>query len=297
MTPVDYSWGQESRAKKNKEAAVLVRAMAILAALTIFAAEGQGPSEQRLDALMHKSGIWNQVVGLSAAIVGNVDKRRKESADKLTREQSERITIALGNAYSPEVLRSRIRASLAKRISAADVDAALRWLESDLGRKLTLLEEASTDASAGSSRGPAAQRLYSILSTDRRDRLERFARAKHSGERVAAMVEGMTLASAEAFAAARGQDIPSVLDPLKRKFESDRPALVKRIYESTMLSDSYIFRTVSDSELDQYIQFLESPAGKRYDEALANALIGTLVASSGEAGRAIIKATDAKRGT
>jgi hypothetical protein len=275
----------------------LKQAIALFAALTLFAAAAaaQTPSDRKLDDLMHKSGLWNQLGSLAEGLAARFDQKdANASGDKLTPEQAARVRSAMHKAYTADVMRTRVRASLAKHISVAATDSALLWLESDVGRMFTRLEEADSAAPIGTSQGPAAQRLYSVLSTERRDRIEHFSRSKGAGDRSATLVIGMTLAMAQVFTAAK-QDDPSGLEQLKRKLEADRPALAKRGFDRAVLGDSYVYRTVSDADLDRYIQFNESPGGKRYNDAMTVALIDALVASAGDAARYAVQASDAAK--
>jgi hypothetical protein len=43
---------------------------------------------------------------------------------------------------------------------------------------------------------------------------------------------------------------------------------------------AYVYREVSDADLDDYVRFCASPLGQRYSEALAAALVGALTRAS-----------------
>src|SRR5262252_835248 len=99
-----------------------------------FATAAGAPADRKVDELMHKSGVWDQIAGISAGLPSAV------TSDQITPEQASRLKAALGAGFASDVMRSRVRASLAKSIAVSDVDAALNWFDSDSGRTFTKLE-------------------------------------------------------------------------------------------------------------------------------------------------------------
>ena len=262
--------------------------LGLLAASMILAlaAAGQAPSPAKMDELMHRSGVWDQATGLSANLIAP-----GKDEDKLDPALQARARAARQAGYSADILRTRMRAYLAKHLAAPDVDAALHWLDGDVGRTMTRLEiEESNSKPADAA---AAQRLFAVISDNRRGRVERMTKYYGSGEAGVKTRIDVALASAQVFATASGKS--SEYDELKRKLESERPAMVQRAYEQALVNYNYLYRSLSLGELDRYLEFAESPAGQRYGAAMRGAIHDALVAGSTDVAQYIVKTKDSPK--
>lgn len=261
-----------------------MRARALIVAATLLwsaLAAAVPATPAAIDLLMHKSGIWQQLAAMSAQFEQGVDQGTTQQGI-----QDERITASLREAYkvacSPDRLRSALAKTLAADLSAEEVDAALAWLGTDLGARITRLEEEA------SSRAPPerALELVAALPAERRELYLRLARAIHAGEVGAATLINMS------YGLARGIRIaaPGTQDPeeIREALQANRPRIVTMIRQQFLGAAVVTYATLSDAEVERYVAFVESPAGRRYQAATASALDRALTDASVEAGRLLM---------
>jgi hypothetical protein len=234
---------------------------------------------------MHKSGAWSQLETATTALLapGRYDDRLN-SAQRVTFKTARQMN------FSADVMRDRYRAALAKRLTAADVDAALRWFDGEPGRTLVRLEGEYVKSGGGNAHDKDAKRLVSVLGSDRKERLERIDRASGSPERSVKFLLDISLAAAQIGEAVTGQHAES--EAIKRKFATERMSLVQQSEQASLARNAFIYRSVSVESLDKYIGYLESPAGKRCTDASYDALAESIVNGTTEAAKYILSHKD-----
>lgn len=233
-----------------------------------------------IDELMRKSGLWEQLASIS-----NEFQKSLGAGAVQQRVQDPHAAAALHRAftvaYGADRLRPSVAAVLASKLSADDAQAALEWLGTDLGKRITLLEETS---SVGVPPERAAE-LAAALPPERRALYAQLSRALHAGDVGATIVINVAYGLARGIRIAvpelRMQDPEQVRDALEAK----RPRLVAMLEEQTIASNSVTYATLSDAELKRYVAFAETPAGQRYHAATWIALDAALSEAALDAGR------------
>jgi hypothetical protein len=112
---------------------------------------GTPPAGEPLDELIQRSGLDAQLTHFEAAMQRGITEAHATQR-KLASEDVSRLRKAVAGAYSASSLRPVLRAELAKTLSAAEIAAALAWLDSPTGRKLTALEEKAPGPGAATAR-------------------------------------------------------------------------------------------------------------------------------------------------
>lgn len=138
-----------------------------LSLLVSSAAQAQAPpGEAALDELMHQSGLWTQLPQFEATVregfaaeLGKLHQRNDEVAEKVRK--------AVAAAYSGDRLRATVRRELGARLSAEDVAAVLAWLGTDLGVRITALEERAGEPEQEALRKEAEEKLLAETPAER----------------------------------------------------------------------------------------------------------------------------------
>jgi len=224
-----------------------------------------------------------------------------ESLDETAERQGEAnaqsiasLRRAFESSYSADRLRPAVARKLAASVSAADVDAALAWLRTDLGVRITDLEvEYSTPARARKRIGQADGLVRGIPEA-RRAQYDRLSHAIHAAEVSATLIIEISKG------VARGLDMvdpggPSreSLDRLSDALEAQRPRIVAAMEEQNMAFFAEAYATLSDDELERYIVFAESRPGARVQAAMSTALNEAMTDAAVEAGRSAASARSA----
>jgi hypothetical protein len=181
---------------------------------------------------------------------------------------------ALSQAFGRDALAATVGQALMRTVEPHDVGPLLAWLRSPLSRKITELQAALTN--------PARQHEYRTFVTKLPDARPPAARLAliHRLERERQVTEfQLELAGAARASVARvlaplqastGR-VPGVEDTDDTRPRGEDGA---RFHAVTLMLFAY--RNLTDGELDEYVRFSESPAGRRsltiYEESLREAV-------------------------
>ena len=270
--------GDTAACQKSEKRGAMRTVAAALSLSCILAVGGSpasaqpGVSAATAHRLMVRSGLSVQLRGLSAQMEADIARNRGKVDEKLIGA----LLDASKLAFRPETLETDVAARLEKKMSVAQMNDALAWLESPAGRRVTRAEEAGSGVFdelgfAGSVRGLGEHRLAE-------------ARARMLSSLVTvtdAPESALATQQAIALGVAIGMDS---LEPKERRLGE---ALVRERVEQMLPAEkvkaalaqqmpmlyAYLYREVSDADLAAYLGFLESPAGKRYESAMTAAFV------------------------
>ena len=116
----------------------------IIAALTVPFIHIAAPTAE---ALVKASGLADQLPSIAPSVATGLTTN-PGFASNLSEEQLQIVLHAFSNAYAPTRLAADIAAELPAGLKQDAGQEALNWFESDLGRKITALEDASSKAAA-----------------------------------------------------------------------------------------------------------------------------------------------------
>ena len=239
-----------------------------------------------LDALIQRSGLDAQLTHFEAAMQRGITTAHATQRT-LASEDVERLRKAVASAYSAQSLRPVLRAELAKTLSRAEIAAALAWLDSPTGRKLTALEEkaATPEAqlrleAAASGTGPAVAPARARILHD----LIRATRADEVGaslliETAAGVTEGAALFSPG--------DPSAAVEAARRELEARRGEVVAAMHAQSFIAFALVYAEASDAELAALLAFARSPAGAHYHDATSRAFERTLAQAAKRLGGAL----------
>jgi len=249
-------------------------------------------SQEALDTaqrLVVRSGLAVQLRGFVGQTKSQLAARRGKTSDELALKLVE----AAEEAYRPEALQDEIARDVARRLQVKDMKVALAWLDTDIGRRITLAEEAASsadDAAVGKfmqglkDRKPTAARVSLITAIIEASDAEDLA------------VRGL---QAIALGVALGMDstLPNErrlgLARIEKRVKAELPKeKLKQELRAAMLSTSlYAYRELPDEDLRPYVAFLRSAAGKRYSDQMTEAFMGAVVRASVRLGQLVDQKT------
>jgi Uncharacterized protein conserved in bacteria (DUF2059) len=232
-----------------------------------------------LDALLERSGLGVQLESLSAVVRVQFQPagRRLSGQDRLT------IDRIVSERFAADALYARIRREFAQNLDAAKLTTALAWYNSPLGNRIIGLELAALVYNGGSeavadleSNRPLPRRLALIQRLD-------------AGRGTSETTLDMTVAIVRSLTRAFQHSLPAVarLSPaqLDEELTRARNRTLEQFRDACLVSMIFAYRTLSDHELDQYVQFVESEAGQWY-MGMKNSTLLTAVEVASEAAAA-----------
>lgn len=264
-----------------------IRFVAVILAVFVGTAFAQ---ERRIDELMRKSGLWDHMGQVLAhtragAEQAKADAKARGGQGELTDQQFGRLIVGMSVAFAPDKLRTAVRSEMLKEMSAADEAEVLRWLSTDLGVRITRLEEERDDAERYRKMEAAIPEFMKSLPKERLRLCERLAESIGSGEAAARMMINITMAVVYGIAMTSPQGDPGALKFIRDKLEADRPKMAEAMQQHAIGVFAYTYQSLGDAELGRYVAFAESEVGRRYHAATIKAVDKAMLQASLELGR------------
>jgi len=225
--------------------------------------------------LMQSSGLAVQLRGLPAQMEADF----KQGGALLDQKLMEALLAAAKTSFQPEALEADITARVAKKLTIADMNAALAWLESSAGQRITRAEEVgSTEFDANRYAKYVESLRVKRLSDQRGQMLAAVVTATNGTEAALATQEAIALGVAV------GMD---TLQPAERRVgEATLRMRVRQAVRSETARSAiaeqlpplyaYFYKDVADADLAAYVRFLGTTAGKRYQQAMTDAYLESL---------------------
>ena len=255
--------------------------VAILLLVVGIVAAASGSAEvvaTDVSRLMAASGVAAQMQAVPEIVLDQVES--SAAFGRLSQFDRRRLREAVLASHRADRLVESVQRSLERDLDAHEVDTVLGWLESPLGRRITALEVAVTtvEAARGGFRGGAA--LQPSMSQERRALLNRFSQAVRGLE--FGVEHGMAYASTVLRTLTLLVDQKALSAERARRFlEGQRPQIKARAREMLANQFALTYQDLSDAQLAEYVEFAETPAAKRYQEAVGKA-VGESLVQAGE---------------
>jgi hypothetical protein len=242
------------------------------------------PAAEPIDVLIQRSGLEAQLVHFEAAMQRGITSAH-QSQPGLPPEQLSRC--GPWPAYAPSSLRPALRAALAKALSRAEITAALAWLDSPTGRKLTALEEDAATPAAQQRLEAAARRGIPPLAAERAETLHGLVEATRADQAAASILIETAIGINEGFALFGPEGSDTSVVTLRREMESERAELVAELHEQSFVAFALVYAEATDAELAALLRFSRSPAGARYHDVTSRAFASTLAQAARRLGGAL----------
>lgn len=170
----------------------------------------------------------------------------------------------MATAFDADRIQARARDLIRARLGPEDVEQVARWYSSPLGKRIRELERKS-----GKPETYAAKQgnLATLVGAERLKRFERVEAAVQGAEAILSWLKhaGTAIQRTRSLVS-RGVDLP--LPPVTEQIAQMRP----KIRRMSILTSADNLRDLTIEELDQYVSFVESPSGRRWYQAMWDAL-------------------------
>ncbi len=272
----------------------LLRALPLVLAmlLCVAAAHAASPHAARIDRLMEASGINHSIGQVLPGILGGLDETRQPMPAQVRAALRDAAMQSFRSAPMLETFRARLGT-----LSAAQVDDALRWLDTPLGRRITALENAAAEPGAAAKIEAYVQSLQTKPAPAGRVRLiEDLNRATGAQDVMNDIMEAILLGSALGVNAAQPRERQVPAEALRKQIKSGMPEVQRQTEQFVMSSMLYTYRPLADSDIETYIRFARSPSGAAYQRIGTAGLRDALLAAVARFMNAIPKAMERSKG-
>jgi hypothetical protein len=241
---------------------------------------GEGKADQELvRTLMQKSGLNKQIDQIPLMMqAGIAQADQNQPSRKMTPEEMSDLNRMVAEAFDAKAMNASVQKHIRSNLAKNDIRAALAWLSSPLGEKITRLEEdASTPAAYTEMQAMADTLTKNTARAAQLKKLDTAVKATESGVRVALNIQ-MSLLTA--MSSVLPKDKRPSAGEIKDQVNKNGAQMRSTAEQETLLSFLYAYRTLTDAEIDQYIAFAESKSGKKYHAATSKGVSDAMVQAS-----------------
>lgn len=256
-------------------AAVATSLLLPLAPPTAGASDATGRDAMKV--LYDLSGLASQVDS-TADLVNQGLAQQRGRIDAATLDGAER---ALRRAYAAATLEEAVLADLAGRYDERKAEGVRAWLRSPLGGRIARLE-----AESATTEGARAMEEFAVAlqqTPPRPERLaleQRFEEAMGSTESMVELTLATSLGIAIAMDAALPPERRSGSEKLRAGVAERRRELRAMLRPVSLVGFLFTYRELSDAEIESYVAFAETDAGRWYVQAMKGALVEAIDAAS-----------------
>ena len=257
---------------------LLSRAALAATAILSVPATAQTPLELA-ERLYERAAIAAQLAPIPAQFAQGLEPYRGKMPDEVI------AALVKGGekSFAEEALRGGIVADIARKMKPDDIVKTLDWLDSLVGRRVTLAEAgAAADIGTDAMRAWLGSEQGKARRPERDKALAELIRTTRAVEIGAGFIEAVSLGIAVGMDATQPVEKRIGIAGLRARLRQAMPPERLRADVAAMLPPiyAYVYREVSDADLAAYVKFSASPLGSRYSEAVAGALVRALARAS-----------------
>ncbi len=275
----------------------LLRLTATLLTLALLASPAHAQSKDALDLasrLFERCGLAVQLEPLAGQFEQGVGQNRGKIPDEVLAALADAGKIS----YAVPALRAQIVPLFARKLKAEDMKRVLAWLDSPVGRRVTLAEESASGHMTDESLQAFLEREKAKPSSARRVKLlADLAKATNAAEVGASFIEAMSLGVAVGMDATQPVEKRIGVAGLRKRLRAAMPPdkLRAEMNASIPTMNAFTYREIGDADLAAYVTFNTSPLGKRYNQAVTETLAEALTAASVRVGELVQSAPEKER--
>jgi hypothetical protein len=267
------------------------RSVAVLALLAAHGLAAAAIDAVTARDVVRKSGLRTQLASVGAQMRAGMDAGAQDGKARLDPAQRQLLGACAQAAFAVDRMRATAVDAVAGALSPADLPPLMAWYDSDIGRKVTAIEEA-----AAALTGDPRERLriggekLAAASAARQASLHAVLDNTHGAQRMVDMMIEVTLAVQQGVASVAPEAAGPPAGEMRAVLEQQRPQLTARYAQVLLQLFAFDYAALSDDELRRYADSLGSPAGSSFSDAAIRAVVRALQGGSVQLGRCIQEA-------
>lgn len=251
-----------------------------------FSYAQQGKIDALVKEVLEISGAKKQIQQIPEMVKSHMAQRQGETDPKVY----ETIRKIMIESYQADALYQAVAESLQKKFDAQSLSAVLQWHRSPLSRKITQLEVQSSSPKALQEMQQFAAQLQNKPPAQGRLALvQKLDQLTGSSELSIEMALTSFRAMAKAFDPVLPQEKRLKPGQLEEIGNTMRRQLEVPLKNQTLIVFLFTYRSLPDSELKQYVDFVESDPGRWFHKVMNESFLYAMTAAAERASKEIIK--------
>ncbi|MGH7166152.1 MAG: hypothetical protein ACREIS_11575 [Nitrospiraceae bacterium] len=257
-------------------------------ALLALPAMAESPQKEALTKeLVKLSGLEYQLRQLPLVTMSQL----AEQQGKVPEPMYKAFQRVFRDAYNTERLQRQVSKQVEKNLDMETMRKVLEWLQTELGKKITGLEEAASTPQGVQQAQVFAKQLQAAPPVPKRvDLVRRLNIAADTTELNLNIAQSTAIAVATAMDAVEPRDRRLGPDRVRIQVERQRPQMRQAYDQMGIVQSLYMYQPLSDGELERYVDFAESQLGREYHNVVTRAFEEALLDATTSMGKALAEA-------
>lgn len=252
-------------------------ASVLLPLLPLRADENNATAREAMRELYELSRLAAQAASTAELVSQGLAQQR----GRIAPENLDAVLRSVRRAYDAGALEKAVLASLEARYDARYAPTARTWLQSPRGGRITRLEANSSTAEAAHALQEFALALQETPpSPERLAAAQRLDAALKTTEFTVELAIATSLGIAIALDATLPAERRSDHEEMRARIESRREKFRSVFRPMSVVSFLYTYRDLSQEEIDAYLAFAETDAGRWYTDATTGAFLEAMISAS-----------------
>jgi hypothetical protein len=244
-------------------------------------------SNSLAEKLIRKSGLWAQVETIPAQVQSGVFQSPMKAL--IPEAQLNRMVKIAGQSFAAARIQKALVSSVVNQMKPAQVEQAIAWYDSPTGQMITALEESTSasfnDVNAALNEGNQALENASVKRQTLITAIIKASRSVSTNVDMAihtavAVFRGIVLSQAP-------KDVDAVRN-FQAAMEAQRPQMIASTMGQTMALSALAYATVSDEDLEGYVQFLSGEVASHMLDVLNQGLDRAFTQAGQDFGKQIL---------
>ena len=237
-------------------------------ALSGFSAVGISAESNKaalVSALMHQSGMDMQIELIPQQVKAGIRDSARQGApiDVVIQDK-------LVDAMDTRTLNQSVQDYMIEEMSLGEIQQVLSWLASPLGKRVVAME-------ISASQPDMMMKMFEVYKTEqarpgRLERIHRIDEAVLSKERTKDLMVNIQVFFGMAMAAESDAMQRASYGQTRYNMEQAMAPMWGELDQVVTMMYLFTYQGLSDAELDQYVEFTESPVGRKYNQVLYEGL-------------------------
>lgn len=233
-----------------------------------------------MQELMELSGLNQQLQWMATSTRSQIQIK----LGALDADERAAVDRVVAGAYAAERLQALVHEAMGPRVHEANLGQVLAWYRTAAGRKIMAAETVAAMPQAQAEIAAFARaRATHPTEPARVERLRRLDAAAGASEFtfdvIVAVAEGLRRGVEPFMSVERRRALAGA----NREVAEARPRAVEQLRATLLVNSEFVYRDVSDGELDAYLGFLTSLGGRWFTTEIHRALLHAMRASTEEA--------------
>lgn len=256
---------------------------ALFAAWLLVGSPALAASETQISEIYRTSGLDRLTVSLPESVKAGFAQQQGQNAqfEKQLEGLARDVDGLIDDTFVASEMDSTIQSRMARDLTEPQAKEVIDWLRSPIGKRLTAKELRSAEPDFLQELVAYGQGLQANPpDAGRIALLQDFDVATQGTERTVDIALNTHLALLLAASASMPATERPSLEQLMAELEKVRPQLTQTMNLQVAVTNLFIYRDVSDTDMKRYLEFLRSDAGRAYNAAVANGMKEAFIESA-----------------